>query len=577
MLKKKYKVSRWIFLGLSAVTNIFLVLYSTLPSKITRQWNDFFRNILVGLINTATEKEVKIIPMTELDFCLSNEESYKYNYIPGYEVNQIPLGSAKQAECSYSPLKATDKSIEYYTEQNDIVKLNPSNTTISIIGMKTGSATIYAKNRLSGLIDSIEVEVVDTVAPVSFSATVSSNNIHISEQETITFDIDGGNLGHNELINFRYYDIRKLTFSSSNEDVATVNNYGVINPLTVGEATITISNEFGFKKTIDVNVLSGEPHPEYSDLEITGPNVCYDNDMLKDQSSGVDHYQLSIKDGDIELTPEDFVWESSNELLVKVDTHGIMRGFRKSVTDDEYATITAISKLTGQSVAFDVTVKEQLPSKIYYYIVNGKNTSWNPETYTAFIGEDLILNIGYEPNISKKDVTFILSDESLIECINQGSSLYLKIKGIGNCSITVTSLIKPSLHFSIDFKILKAGAISNDDLEDVGYSVRKVVGHAALFAIAEVFTIVALYMFLYDKKWWMPIVFSLGIELTLSSISEFVQFLTPGRHGLFTDVMINFAGAVVGAAIVVGIFIICKHIKKKRLFKKEQKQENNNS
>ena len=565
MEKKKYKVSRWIFLSLSVLMNTFLILYSTLPSEITSKWNAFVTNIFVGIINNATQREVVQIPMTELSVSLSNESSYKYNYISGYEVDEIPLGSAKQIECFYEPENTTDKSIEYTTVNTDIVRLNPNGLTVSVVGLKEGIATIKAKNKLSGLERETTVKVVNTVAPTNFEISVDSSDIAIGEQQTIDFTIDGGNLGTNELINFRYYDIRKLVFSSSNELAAEVDSNGVIYPKGIGTSTITVTNPIsGVERTIDVIITSGTPISSYTDLRISGSNVCYDNDMILDQSSHKNHYQLSVFDGDVELNPEDFLWESSDELLVKVDKHGVMRGFRKTVSEDKTATITATSKLTGQSVDFEVTVKDQLPTKMTYVVINNGKGEYMPTKYTAFVGDVLTVNINFTPSTSKKDVLVIVSDENLIESTNLGSKLSLRIKCDGDCFVTITSVVNPSLSHTIQFNIMKSGAISYDDLQDVGFSVRKVVGHASLFAIAEIFTIIAFYMFLYKKKWWLPIALSLGTELFLSSISEIVQAFTPGRHGTIIDVLINFAGSVIGCLLVVGIYLLIKKIKKTR-------------
>ena len=563
--KKRFRISRWIFLSLAVLTNTFLVLYSTLPRDITVKWNNFFTSLFAGFVNTITEKEVPTVPMTELEIKLSNEETYKYNYLPGYEVDEIPLGSAKQIECSYLPLNTTDKSIQYYTEQNDIVKLNQSGTTVSVVGMKLGIATIHAKNALSKLDVSCDVKVVEAVEPKSFDIFIASNEIPIGNQQTINVDIDGGNLGHDELINFRYYDTRKLTYISSIENICTVDEYGVIYPHSIGESTIIVSNSSGCTKSIEVIVTDGSVAEPYSDLSIFGSDYCYDNDMIKDQPSPHNnHYQLGVKDGDNELNPEDFIWESSNELLAKVDKHGILRGFRKSVVDDEVVTITATSKLTGQSVAYEVVVKEQLPDQMFYWIVNGDKTTWNPTNFMACVGDNLTLNFSYSPNITRKDVIVSISNEDLVECTNQGSSINIYIKGTGSCSIAITPVVKNDLVKTIDFTFLKAGAIDTNELADVGHSVRKIIGHALLFAVAELFTFIALYMFLYRKKIWIPILISIVVEFCVSSISELVQYFTPNRDGNFIDILINMSGTLFVALIVVGVYYIRKVISKKK-------------
>lgn len=565
MEKKKYKVSRWIFLSLSVLMNTFLILYSTLPSEITSKWNAFVTNIFVGIINNATQREVVQIPMTELSISLSNEESYKYNYIPGYEVDEIPLGSAKQIECFYEPENTTDKSIEYTTVNTDIVKLNPNGLTISVVGLKEGIATIKAKNKLSGLEREVSVKVINIVAPTNYEISVDSSDIAIGEQQTIDFTIDGGNLGTNELINFRYYDIRKLVFSSSNELIAEVDNNGVIYPKGIGTSTITVTNPIsGVERTIDVNITSGTPISPYADLRISGSNVCYDNDMILDQSSHKNHYQLSVFDGEVELNPEDFLWESSDELLVKVDKHGVMRGFRKTVSEDKTATITATSKLTGQSVEFEITVKERVPQYLDYYISSGSKRTWNVGEFTSFVGDILTVNINYDGYTSITDVSVLTADESTIDYSSHGSSVTLYILQEGECLITISPLVNPDLEFSIKFTILKSGSISYNDYSDIKYGIRKTIGHALLFSIAEIFTLITLYIFMINKKWYLPVMLSLMIELFISSISEVIQSFIPDRQGTIIDVLIDFSGAILGALIVIGIFYLVKLVKRKK-------------
>ena len=543
--------------------NTFLILYSTLPSDITVKWNNFVTNAFSKIVNTFTHKEAVVIPMTELSTGFSNEESYKYNFIPGYEVYEIPLGSAKQIESSYAPADTTDNSIQYFAEQN-IVSLNQSGAKVSVVGMKLGETIIHAKNSTSGLEKTCKVKVVETVEPTSFEVTLDKTEIAIGEQQTLNINIDGGNLGHSELINFRYYDIRKLVFSSSNVAVATVDKNGVIYPQNVGNATISVSNSNGFTKYVDISIKSGTPVPNYENLSIFGSNVCYDNDMIRDQNSGTNHYQLGVKTNDTELNPEDFVWESSNELLVRVDKHGVVRGFRKNKVDDEIATITATSKLTGQSVSFEICVREQLPTAMYHSIVNGDKTSWNPTDYTTCVGDNLVVNIAYEPNISNKNIQYTITDATLIDVTNHGTSLSLIIKAEGACELTVISIVNPSLSRTMHFDILKAGAISSNEVEDIGTTIRKIVGHATLFAIAEAFTLIALYMFLYEKKHWIGLVLSLALELLISSISELVQHFSPDRHGTFSDIGINFLGSLFGAGILVAIYFIRKAIIKRK-------------
>lgn len=558
-MKNKYKFIRWAFLGISIITNLFLVIYSCLPAKTTSQWTTFVTNIFANIVNTVTEKDIKTIPIEKLNISLTDD---KFNKISGYKEYEIPLGCSKELFTSYLPLDATDKAISYYSEDNSVATLNQNGYKVSIIGMKAGSTKIHAKNQSTGLDASYNITVVPTVAPTSYAISVSKTNIPIGSQETIFIDIDGGVLGHDELLNSRYYDTRKLTYESSNSSVATINNYGVITPKEIGTSLITVRNG-DYSKQLEINVVAGTTPSSFTNLHIEGSNVCYGNDMLND--NGQNNYPLSIFDGYIELDPHDFIWESSNELLVKVDRHGVVRGFRKSNVQDENGVITATSKITGQSVSFDVIVREELPTKMNHWIVNGDKTTWGaPQEFTTCVGDNLILNTELTPNVSNKNIEFNVSNHEIIECTYQGSSLALRVIKEGNCIITISSVVNPNLKSTIKFTVLKAGSINTNDLEDVGFNIRKSIGHASLFAIAEIFTLIAIFMFLYDKKHWLSLVISLGIELVVASISETIQHFVPERFGSFIDVCINMLGVIVGAGILVTIYFIHKTTQKKK-------------
>ena len=568
--KPRFKISRWIMLSLAVLTNGFLIFYSCLSGPLTSSWNAAFTNFFASIINTFTHKDVEIIPLEKIDAKLSNQETYTYNYIPGYKVEEIPLGSAKQIECSFAPDNASDKSITYIANPSEYVTLNQNGSLVSVVGMKVGECVITAKSSDGKLTSSVNVKVVDTVAPSSYQISLEKTSIAIGTTETINFDIDGGILGHDELVNFRYFDTRKLTYISSDESVATIDNYGVIYPHQIGNSTISVNNG-DFTKNIDIEVISGgEPLP-YVNLQIKGSKVCYGNDMILDQSSKKNHYQLEIFDGETKLDPKDFIGTSSNEFRAKVDYLGVLRGFRKISLDDEYAKITAKSKLTGQEVSFDITVKNQLPNVMTVLLKNGDKSIYNPKEYTASVGDEMLVSLSYSPYTQTKDVKVTNSNPNVIAITNQGGTLSLRALIEGETVIKIESVINPELTLETKFSVVKAGAIDSDNIDDLGYYIRKSLGHAAVFALASIFTLITLYMFFYDKKWWFYSSISLGVGLVVASISELIQYFVPSRSGRFLDILIDFVGVLVGAALAfLGIYIV-KKIKSKRQ-NKENKQ-----
>ena len=563
MSNKRFKVSKWIMLSLALLSNAFIITYSCLSGQTTEYWNRAFTSVFANLINNVTKKEVKNVPLESVDIKLSNEEGYVYNYIPGYQVNEIPLGSAKQIECNFLPTDATNKSITYSVSPEGSVILNQNGSLLSAVGMKLGECTITATSNDGGFTSNVVVYVVEPVAPVSFVPSVENTTIELGTTETIQFDIDGGVLTHDELINFRYYDIRKLTYTY-NSEIISIDDHGVIYPLHEGTSSIEISNG-KITKSLNITVEGSSTPVSYTDLKISGDNFCRENEMIIDQTTHSNNHQLSIKDGEIPLISEDFVWSSSNELLAKVDRHGVLRGFRKSSNNDEQVTITATSKITEQSATFDVLVKKASPSKINYTVVVGQKAYWEPKEQIVSAGDQLTIKLGFSPISSDKAIAVTCSDSSVISFSNEGTSLSGHILKPGKCTLTVVSEANSNAGFVVSFIVVEAGAITSDDMEDVGYTIRKSLGHAVVFMVCQIFTFLAFYMFLYDKKWWLYSSLSLLEGLFISGLSELIQYFVPTRAGTLIDVLIDFGGVVVGFIVAVLIVLLIKNSQRKKL------------
>ena len=563
--KKKFRIAKWIMLSLAILSNAFLISYSCLDNETTKKWNDSFSNIFISFVNSFTKKKEKVISLDKIDIGFSNEQNYKYNYIPGYDLEEIPLGSAKQIECTFSPVDPTNKAITYTASPSDSVVLNQSGSIVSVVGMKPGPCEITATSNDGSFTSKLNLNVVNTKAPKYFDISKENYEINIGNPETIVFDIDGGVLTHNELVNFRYYDTRELSYVSNNTSIAEVDEFGVIYPVSVGSTTVTVSNG-EITKTLNISVESGTLPTAYSNLQISGSNVCYANDMILDQNgSHKNHYQLTPRDGETELNPEDFIWKSSNDLLAKVDNHGVLRGFRKSTLEDENVEITAVSKLTKQSVTFNVVVKNQIPSTINVCLEYGGQRIWDKTEYTVMVGEHIPVSCYYDVQVQNMNLIGTTSDESIISITSEGKNLVLHPHKEGDCTVKVISEINPELSLTTKYTVVKSGAIESKDVESLGKRLRKSVGHAAVFMVAQIFTFLALYMFLYDKKWWLYSSISLGEGLFICVLSELIQHFVPTRDGTVKDVFIDFAGVVVGFALAfLTLLLIKKIIKKKK-------------
>lgn len=550
MKTERFRVAKWIFLAISILFNGFIVFYSCLPMEVTARWNASITNFISNIINNISKKDVEEIPLDNLKINFSDDQ---YNSIPGYHKNEIPLGSAKEIASIYGPETATNKSIVFSTQNPNIVKLNQKGDKVSVVGMEVDTTYVLATNEFSGLQDEIEVKVVKPIAPVNYEISASKTTIELGSYADIVFDIDGGPLGHNVLYNSRYYDIRELTYISSNPKVLFVDSLGVVHPLSEGTSSVSVSNG-AISNEIEFTVVSGDAPSLYNDLRISGNNVTYENDFI----NNAHHSTLEIYDGDIKLSNLDFEWSSSNELLLNVDQTGTIRGFRKSLASDETAVITATSKITGQSVNYEVVVKEQLPTRLVYAVSVKTQTNWSPEIFTTCVGDSTKIEFYLEPSVYDNQMVVASSDTSIINPVFQGHYADLEIKATGTCTISFYYVRDPNLKGSVTFTVLNAGALNPDDIVSTGYTLRKVVGHAALFMVAQIPTIITVFMFLRKRALWIKTIISLSIGLFFAIVSETIELFVPQRSGTVIDVLIDFSGVVVGAMLFIVFFIIYK-------------------
>lgn len=107
-----------------------------------------------------------------------------------------------------------------------------------------------------------------------------------------------------------------------------------------------------------------------------------------------------------------------------------------------------------------------------------------------------------------------------------------------------------------------------DNKEQVHAVVRKLFGHFFLFGASGLFTTLTFLMIddvMINRKLETSLAI-ISVGLTVAVSSELAQLFSPGRFGLFTDVLIDFAGFIVFFAIT---FLIAYLINNKRKVKME--------
>lgn len=235
---------------------------------------------------------------------------------------KLAVGMSKQVVATFSPVDVADPTLTWQSYNKDIATVDENG---NIQAVKVGNATIDIKQAhcLNTLL-SMSVQVM----PVATAVTIEDFSMYegTSRQlEAVLTPIDA-------------YDV--MAWTSSDTEVATIDETGNISALKPGTVTITATTTDGTNLSASATLTVKKVVPVES-LNLTTPG-----------------YDLNIGDkGSIkcELVPVDatadlLTWSSSDESIVTVDSKGEVTGVGYGT-----ATITATSS-NGKSASVNIMV-----------------------------------------------------------------------------------------------------------------------------------------------------------------------------------------------------------------------------
>jgi uncharacterized protein YjdB/VanZ family protein len=176
-------------------------------------------------------------------------------------VNQQIKLSSNPFGIKFSPSNATDKEVTYASKNNEIVKVERSN----LVAVSPGSVEIEIVSHDGGIERLVQIEVKNIIVldqdnPVS----IEQEYLEYNEKDNTYHIRNGfsGDINVNFTSNTTY---RNTVFSSSNEKVLKVGNDGVITPIKIGKASITVTVDDGILDPIIYEikfVIEGKPFIE---------------------------------------------------------------------------------------------------------------------------------------------------------------------------------------------------------------------------------------------------------------------------------------------------------------------------
>lgn len=212
----------------------------------------------------------------------------------------------------------------------------------------------------------------------------------------------------------------EVTYSSSDETIATVDEKGIVTAHKMGEATITVESG-GLISTLKVNV---QPNA-ITTLEINGDN------KLNVQESK----QLSILSKPISANETEFVWQTSDDTILTVDSNGKITGIAEGT-----AIITLKDNVSELTAEKEITVEAEIALQRLTFDSSAMNLE---------VGVSATLSPQFQPkNIANKQLTFESSDAEVVSVDENG-----KIIGVSQGTAIVTATYTANTDFTAEIEV----------------------------------------------------------------------------------------------------------------------------
>ena len=322
--------------------------------------------------------------------------------------SRIKVGESVQLAATVEPENAVDKTVTWSIGDNEYVSLTPDGVLTGI--KETGrSRSVIITATAGGISDVCSPRIrVEAAAGAVTGVWLDCTGITVGV---------GGTWQLNATVEPDDAQNKSVTWESSDESVATVDENGLVTGKSAGSATVTVRTvDGGYTAQCSVTVEGEEI------VAVTGVRLDYE-DITVDVG-GTWQLNATVEPEDAEN--KSVTWESSDEAVATVDENGLVTG--KSAGS---ATVTVRTVDGGYTAQCSVTVEGE-------EIVAVTGVRLDYEDITVDVGGTWQLNATVEPeDAENKSVTWESSDEAVATVDENG---LVTGKSAGSATVTVRTV-----------------------------------------------------------------------------------------------------------------------------------------
>ncbi|MBR1630177.1 MAG: Ig-like domain-containing protein [Lachnospiraceae bacterium] len=312
----------------------------------------------------------------------------------------IVEGKTATLTATVAPADATNRKVAWKSSNTNIVSVD-SNGKIS--ALKVGTADIIVTTDDGNKTAKCSVTVKSaTVAVTGVKLNKSSASVNVGKEVTLSATILPKNATN-----------KKVTWSSSNKSIATVNSSGVVKGVKKGSATITVTT-IDQKKTAKCTVTV---------KPISVSSVSLDKKTSSIVKGKIFTLKATVSPSD--ATNKNVTWKSSNTKIATVSSKGVVKGVKAGTT-----TITVTTKDGKKTASCKVKVTNP--------VVKVKSVKLNKKSASVKKGKTLTLKATISPsNATNKSVTWKTSNKKIAAVTSKGV-----VKGVKKGTATITATTK---------------------------------------------------------------------------------------------------------------------------------------
>lgn len=415
------------------------------PSDVVWSSSNYSVAIVSGGTVTALNSGMTIITAAIGEYKATCVINVIDNYVKVTNLNfgvsslELTLNQSKKLNVTITPNNASDKRVLYSSNNNQIVRVdNDGNVT----GVSVGTAIITASSYLGDVKASILVNVSDKI---SLNSIAINNTLSLNEQETanlyVTFN--PGNATN-----------KKVTWKSSNPDIATVDGSGRVTGIKAGTTTIqAISNDGGHVASCNVTVVA---------LDKTLKNISLNQKELTMNLN--DEETLTVTFDPTYADDLNVKWESSNNRIISVDNGKIKAlkpGKAEIKVTNEKTKLTDTCKVTVLSPPIEEISFEKDSQDVYV----GSKT----ELKTISKPEDTAIN---NPEWTSSDETVATVVDGIVTALKIGSTVITVSNEDSTITAEMTINVIPKPAETENLKITVQGYQLNFDSKVKDYTLK---------------------------------------------------------------------------------------------------------